>query len=244
MAHTAIHDRSRPQARPARGTSRRELEVIALRLFAEQGFEETTIDQIATEAGINKRSFFRYFDSKSSVLWSSFDEEVEALRKGAGRGLPGRAHHGGDPGGRGGGQPLPLRGHPGTAYPDEPDELLARAVRRRGGALRRLGAGGQRVRRAPRPACPRTRCTPWRWAGPRWPPAGRRTTVGVAPAGGDLTVYLDAALAPRWPPASRTVPSSRSQRPGCAAGTGTARDREGEGFVGSAGPSRSGVWRA
>jgi mycofactocin system transcriptional regulator len=64
-----------------RGTSRRELEVIALRLFAEQGFEETTIDQIATAAGINKRSFFRYFDSKSSVLWSSFDEEVEALRK-------------------------------------------------------------------------------------------------------------------------------------------------------------------
>ncbi len=63
------------------GTSRRELELIALRLFAEQGFEETTIDQIATEAGINKRSFFRYFESKASVLWSSFDEEVEALRK-------------------------------------------------------------------------------------------------------------------------------------------------------------------
>ncbi len=63
------------------GTSRRELELIALRLFAEQGFEETTIDQIATEAGINKRSFFRYFESKASVLWSSFDAEVEALRK-------------------------------------------------------------------------------------------------------------------------------------------------------------------
>jgi mycofactocin system transcriptional regulator len=63
------------------GTSRRELELIALRLFAEQGFEETTIDQIATEAGINKRSFFRYFESKASVLWSSFDDEVEALRK-------------------------------------------------------------------------------------------------------------------------------------------------------------------
>jgi mycofactocin system transcriptional regulator len=63
------------------GPSRRELELIALRLFAEQGFEETTIDQIATEAGINKRSFFRYFESKASVLWASFDEEVEALRK-------------------------------------------------------------------------------------------------------------------------------------------------------------------
>jgi len=62
------------------GTTRRELEVIALRLFAEQGFDETTVDQIATAAGINKRSFFRYFASKGSVLWSAFDDEVEALR--------------------------------------------------------------------------------------------------------------------------------------------------------------------
>ena len=63
------------------GTSRRELEAIALRLFATQGFDETTVDQIATEAGINKRSFFRYFDSKAAVLWGAFDDEVEALRK-------------------------------------------------------------------------------------------------------------------------------------------------------------------
>jgi mycofactocin system transcriptional regulator len=62
------------------GTSRRVLEQIALRLFDEQGFDETTVDQIATEAGINKRSFFRYFDSKASVLWSAFDAEVTALR--------------------------------------------------------------------------------------------------------------------------------------------------------------------
>jgi mycofactocin system transcriptional regulator len=62
------------------GTTRRALEVIAMRLFAEQGFEETTVDQIATEAGINKRSFFRYFASKGSVLWGAFDDEVEALR--------------------------------------------------------------------------------------------------------------------------------------------------------------------
>ena len=63
------------------GTSRRELELIALRLFTEQGFDETTVDQIATAAGINKRSFFRYFDSKAGVLWSAFDAEVEALQR-------------------------------------------------------------------------------------------------------------------------------------------------------------------
>ena len=62
------------------GTSARELEVVALRLFTEQGFEETTVEQIAAEAGVSKRTFFRYFDSKASVLWHDFDHEVAELR--------------------------------------------------------------------------------------------------------------------------------------------------------------------
>ena len=74
-----------PTAREVRrgrppGTSHRALELIALRLFAEQGFEETTIDQIAAEAGISRRGFFRYFDSKVAVLWGEFDTEVTAIR--------------------------------------------------------------------------------------------------------------------------------------------------------------------
>src|SRR6201982_2917029 len=62
------------------GTSRRELELIALRLFTEQGFDNTTIEQIASEAGVSKRTFFRYFSSKTSVLWSEFDHEVDVIR--------------------------------------------------------------------------------------------------------------------------------------------------------------------
>lgn len=62
------------------GTSRRELELIALRLFTDQGFEATTIEQIAAEAGVSKRTFFRYFSSKGSVLWSEFDHEVGTIR--------------------------------------------------------------------------------------------------------------------------------------------------------------------
>jgi len=71
-------------AEPRRGrppaTSRRELELIALRRFADQGFDETTIDQIAAEAGVSRRTFFRYFNSKASVLWSDFDTEVGTIR--------------------------------------------------------------------------------------------------------------------------------------------------------------------
>jgi mycofactocin system transcriptional regulator len=62
------------------GTSARELELIALDLFHRQGFDDTTIDQIAARAGVSSRTFFRYFESKASVLWHDFDLEVDELR--------------------------------------------------------------------------------------------------------------------------------------------------------------------
>jgi mycofactocin system transcriptional regulator len=54
--------------------------VVALRLFTERGFHETTVDQVAAAAGVSKRTFFRYYDAKSDVLWNEFDAEVEAIR--------------------------------------------------------------------------------------------------------------------------------------------------------------------
>src|SRR5271165_396498 len=69
-----------PRRGRARATTNRELELIALRLFSEQGFEATTVEQIATGAGISRRTFFRYFDSKAGVLWNEFDAEVTTIR--------------------------------------------------------------------------------------------------------------------------------------------------------------------
>jgi mycofactocin system transcriptional regulator len=63
-----------------RGTSRRQLELIALQLFTKQGFDDTPIEQIAAGAGVSRRTFFRYFSSKADVLWGEFDAEVETIR--------------------------------------------------------------------------------------------------------------------------------------------------------------------
>ena len=76
------------RGRPPR-TSARELELIALRLFTEYGFDATTIEQIATEAGVSERTFFRYFGSKASVLWSEFDTDVGTIRGALARTPPG-----------------------------------------------------------------------------------------------------------------------------------------------------------
>ena len=46
----------------------------ALRLFAEQGYEATAVDEIAETAGISRRTFFRQFRAKEDVVFA--DHEI------------------------------------------------------------------------------------------------------------------------------------------------------------------------
>jgi mycofactocin system transcriptional regulator len=76
-------DGNAPPSRIGRqpSTSRAELSHIALQLFLERGFDETTVDDIADAAGIGRRTLFRYFASKNDLPWGDFEAGLDEMRK-------------------------------------------------------------------------------------------------------------------------------------------------------------------
>jgi AcrR family transcriptional regulator len=55
------------------------LELAALALYGERGFENTTVAEIAARAGLTERTFFRHFADKREVLFSGADALQELL---------------------------------------------------------------------------------------------------------------------------------------------------------------------
>jgi AcrR family transcriptional regulator len=55
------------------------IEDAALGLFEEQGFEATTVEEIAARADISTTTFFRYFPTKADVVLSDHGERLPAL---------------------------------------------------------------------------------------------------------------------------------------------------------------------
>ncbi len=60
-------------------TTRQELTRIGLALFLQQGFANTTIDQIVAPVGLSKRTFFRYFDTKEDLVFEWQTQMAPAL---------------------------------------------------------------------------------------------------------------------------------------------------------------------
>ncbi len=72
-----IHHRRKAETRSL-------LVAAGLELFAERGFEITTLDEVALAAGFTKGAIYRHFPSKGAFLLALFEQYAAVARAGSG----------------------------------------------------------------------------------------------------------------------------------------------------------------
>ena len=60
---------------------RQDLASAAMHLFATQGYEATTVDEIAATAGVARRTFFRHFRSKEEAIFPDHDDTLVRVQQ-------------------------------------------------------------------------------------------------------------------------------------------------------------------
>jgi TetR/AcrR family transcriptional regulator, regulator of mycofactocin system len=69
-----------PRVGRRRSTTQDHISGVALDLFAERGFDEVSVDDVAHAAGISRRTLFRYYPSKNAIPWGDFDAHLDHMR--------------------------------------------------------------------------------------------------------------------------------------------------------------------
>lgn len=72
----------------ARQSTRERLVEAAFELFAERGYDGTTVEDIAERAGTGRTTFFRAFGSKEEVIFPDHDQLLEQIRVRLAAGTP------------------------------------------------------------------------------------------------------------------------------------------------------------
>ncbi len=67
-----------PETGPRQARAR--IAAAARNLFAERGYEQTTVDAIAERAGVGRRTFFRYFRSKDDAIFPDHEQIAQEAR--------------------------------------------------------------------------------------------------------------------------------------------------------------------
>ncbi|MBE8522522.1 TetR family transcriptional regulator [Amycolatopsis sp. H6(2020)] len=70
---------SNPLREQTRSVVRSLLARTAIELFAAQGYDNTTLDEVAAAAGVSRRTLFNYFRSKEDLALSSLAEQGELI---------------------------------------------------------------------------------------------------------------------------------------------------------------------
>ena len=61
------------------------LRQAALKSFARKGFANATVTELAAEAGVTERTFFRHFPTKEAVLFQDYETQLEWLAEALGQ---------------------------------------------------------------------------------------------------------------------------------------------------------------
>jgi len=77
MPKTSLVDSTPGLRERKKAATRARVLEVARRLFGKQGFDATTLEQICSESLISKRSFFRYFTDKESLVFPNREERLE-----------------------------------------------------------------------------------------------------------------------------------------------------------------------
>jgi AcrR family transcriptional regulator len=73
----AVPDSPPRRGRPAADAV--ELRAAALKLFAERGFTNVSIEDVAEHAGASARTFYRHFGTKEGIVWCDFERRIPRL---------------------------------------------------------------------------------------------------------------------------------------------------------------------
>ena len=71
--------RTLPSVRPPTGDKREAILRAAIAVFAHNGYFNSKVADIASEAGVADGTVYLYFKSKEEILHSIFDRSVEAV---------------------------------------------------------------------------------------------------------------------------------------------------------------------